>query len=386
MCYIIPVHLLTSREDPFPSVVLEAMSAGVPTVAFEEAGGAPDLLRDHAAGAAVPLGDAAAMVRMMRALALQTGPQERARLARVARQQFPFAAYANRLLHLALPKLHAVTCVVPNYNYAQYLPERLGSIFGQTLAPASILVLDDGSIDDSAAVVQREAARAGRAVCWIASASNSGRVFGQWRRAAELAETEFVWIAEADDLAEPGLLDALCRAMRDAPDAVFAFADSRAVDGAGTTLWADHQDYYRESGTSLLAESGVIAGDAFLASCLGARNLVLNASAVLWRRSALLAALDRSGTKLEEFRLAGDWYLYAEAVAGGGSVAYVAQPLNVHRRHADGVTRRLGQMQHLDEIKRMHRRMRVLLGSTPDLIADQRRALAAARQALRAAS
>ena len=32
------VHLLTSREDPFPSVVLEAMSAGVPTVAFEEAG------------------------------------------------------------------------------------------------------------------------------------------------------------------------------------------------------------------------------------------------------------------------------------------------------------------------------------------------------------
>ncbi len=74
------VHLLTSREDPFPSVVLEAMSAGVPTVAFEEAGSAPDMLRELRAGVAVPLGDAAAMVRQMRALALQTEPEDRVRL------------------------------------------------------------------------------------------------------------------------------------------------------------------------------------------------------------------------------------------------------------------------------------------------------------------
>ena len=245
-------------------------------------------------------------------------------MAQLARQHFPFDAYADRILHLALPSLHAVTCIVPNFNYARYLPDRLSSIFCQTRAPASIIVLDDGSTDESAAVVQREAARAGRPVRWSGSARNTGRVFGKWRRAAELAETEFVWIAEADDLAEPGLLDAMCHALRDAPDAVFAFSDSRAVDGAGTTLWPDHQDIYRQSGTSLLAESGVIPGDAFLAACLGARNLVLNASAVLWRCASLRAALERSGKKLDEFRLAGDWYLYAEALAGGGSVAYVA--------------------------------------------------------------
>ncbi len=378
------VHLLTSREDPFPSVVLEAMSAGVPTIAFEEAGGAPDLLRDHGAGVAVPLGDAAAMVRQMRAVVLQATPENRARLAQAARKHFPFAAYADRLLLLAHPVLSSVTAVVPNYNYARYLPGRLASIFAQSHAPADIMVLDDASSDGSALVVQHEAAQAKRRVRWVGSARNSGNVFRQWRRAAAMAEGEFVWIAEADDLAEPGFLEALCRALRAAPDAAFGFTDSGAVDAQGAALWPNHQAYYAASGAPALAKSAVLPAARFLRECLGARNLVVNASAVLWRRAALLAALDRCGAALDGFQLAGDWRLYAEALAEGAAVAYVAQPLNVHRRHGAGLTRRLPAAQHLDEIKRMHRHMRGMLGSSPGLLAEQRRALAAARQSLRA--
>jgi len=40
------IFLLPSREDSFPSVILEAMDAGLPIVAFKEAGGFQDLLRD----------------------------------------------------------------------------------------------------------------------------------------------------------------------------------------------------------------------------------------------------------------------------------------------------------------------------------------------------
>jgi glycosyltransferase involved in cell wall biosynthesis len=376
------VHLLTSREDPFPSVVLEAMSAGTPTVAFEEAGGAPDVLRDFDAGAAVGLGDVASMVRRMRAIALQTGPEERARLARLARREFPFASYADRLLELALPQAGGVTAVVPNYNYAHYLPARLQSIFAQTEAPAAIIVLDDASADASERVVRQEAARAGRDVRWVGSTTNSGNVFAQWRRAAEMAETEFVWIAEADDGAEPTLLAQLLQAMQSAPDARFGFVDSRAIDAAGATLWPNHQNYYRESGTALLERSGEIQGERFLRECLGSRNLVLNASGVLWRRKALLEALDRCRDGLADFRLAGDWLLYAEALAKGGSVAYVAEPLNLHRRHGAGVTHGLPPRRHLDEIRRMHRHVRALLGDPSGLQAEQRRAISAARRVL----
>ena len=61
------VFALTSREDPFPLVVLEAAGHAVPTVAFDGAGGAPEFLCDGA-GLVVPYLDlelyAAALVRL----------------------------------------------------------------------------------------------------------------------------------------------------------------------------------------------------------------------------------------------------------------------------------------------------------------------------------
>ncbi len=374
------MHLLTSREDPYPSVVLEAMSAGVPTVAFEEAGAAPDVLREFGAGVAVPLGDAAAMVRQLRVMALQTGAEQRARLARVARQRFPFGAYADALLDLAAPDRAAVSVMIPNLNYAAHLAGRLRSVLQQTLPPLEVVVLDDGSTDGSEAVVRA----AGPAMGWVPPAAGAAGLLGQWRRAADLARGEFVWIAEADDLAEPGLLEQVCAALRAAPGAAFGFADSRAIDGDGATLWGDHKAYYREAGTGLLAQSGTIGAEAFLRECLGARNLVLNASAVVWRRSALRDALGRAGEV--PLRLALDWRLYAEALSLGGSVAYVASPLNRHRRHGAGVTGRMGAEAHLEEIRAMHRHMRTMLAGDAKLVTRQKKALAAAKLSLAAAA
>jgi len=377
------VFLLTSREDPFPSVVLEAMSAGVPCVAFEESGGTPDLLREYGAGCSVPLGDAAEMVRQMRALALQTRPDDRERLAQAARRHFSWDAYADRLLQLVDPGTLEVSVVVPNYNYAPYLAGRLDSVFAQTHPVSEVIVLDDASVDDSAAVVRDTAAAAGRTVRWLANSSNSGSVFKQWRRAADLARSEWLWIAEADDQSEPEFLAALCRALADAPDAVMAFSDSRAVDGGGAAMWPDHQGYYAQAGAPMLAQDGVFAADDFLRDCLASRNLILNASAVVWRRTALQQALRRCGADLAEFTMAGDWRIYAEALSQGGTVAYVARPLNTHRRHAASVTHRLPVARHLDEVARMHRHMQSVLGTDQDLVRRQRRAMAEARIALR---
>src|SRR5262249_38488622 len=53
------VFLLTSREDPFPCVNLEAIASGLPVVAFEGAGGAPEVLEN--AGVVVPYLDVDAM-------------------------------------------------------------------------------------------------------------------------------------------------------------------------------------------------------------------------------------------------------------------------------------------------------------------------------------
>ncbi len=48
-----------------------------------------------------------------------------------------------------------VAVAVPSYNHARYLPETLGSVLAQTLPPAELVVIDDGSTDDSVAVIER---------------------------------------------------------------------------------------------------------------------------------------------------------------------------------------------------------------------------------------
>ncbi|MBC7762671.1 MAG: glycosyltransferase [Candidatus Saccharibacteria bacterium] len=53
---------MTSREDPFPSVVLEAMDAEVPVIAFQDATGTQELL-ERGAGALVESFDVSAMAR-----------------------------------------------------------------------------------------------------------------------------------------------------------------------------------------------------------------------------------------------------------------------------------------------------------------------------------
>src|SRR5216110_1203762 len=43
----------------------------------------------------------------------------------------------------------AVSIIVPNYNHARYLPERLSSIFNQTFRDFEVILLDDASTDGS---------------------------------------------------------------------------------------------------------------------------------------------------------------------------------------------------------------------------------------------
>ena len=110
-----------------------------------------------------------------------------------------------------------VTVIVPTYNRAHYLDECLSALLGQSVQPRQILVVDDGSTDDTAAVVGAYGARveylrqpnAGKA-----SALNLGL------GAAVGAD---VWIFDDDDVADPDALKLLHTALHQTPGAGFAF-------------------------------------------------------------------------------------------------------------------------------------------------------------------
>jgi hypothetical protein len=319
------------------------------------------------------MGDAAALADAVLAL-LGTAADEAARaaLAARARSTFRFDRYAVALLHLARPVLAAISVAVPAYNYARFMERRLASVFGQTCPVTEVIVLDDASTDDSVAVARRTAEDWGRDIRLVVNAANSGSAFRQWRRAAAMADAEWLWIAEADDEAEPTLLAALAALVQEVPDLELAFCDSRSIDADGRPVWPSYRDYYVANGAAALAGGGVFAAREFARRFLAERNLILNASAVLWRRASLLAALERCGDDLDRYRLAGDWRLYLELLAASsGRVGVVAAPLNVHRRHAASVTGALAPRRHLAEIARVHALAQARLDLPPETIRRQ---------------
>jgi hypothetical protein len=89
----------------------------------------------------------------------------------------------------------------------------------------------------------------------------------------------------------------------------------------------------------------------------------MNASSVVWTRSELERVLADRAHDLESYRLMGDWLLYAAAALRPGKVAYVAEPLNVHRRHGRGVTDSLDKRTHLEELRRIHGTIAEWLGA-----------------------
>ena len=143
--------------------------------------------------------------------------------------------------------------------------------------------------------------------------------------------------------------------MKADPAIRFAFTDSRSIGVDGAEIWPDYKGYYATLEAGALARSEVFAADDFVRRFLAVKNLVLNVSAVVWRRSALLEALEACGDALATFRMGGDWRLYLQALAAPGArVAYEAAPLNVHRRHAASVTHALDADRHVAEIARCH--------------------------------
>lgn len=232
----------------------------------------------------------------------------------------------------------SVGAVVPSYNCARHLPERLGSISAQTRPVQHLVFLDDASTDGSWAVAEPLLSELNCPVEVRCNLHNSGSVLHQWQEGALLLDTDLAWIAEADDSADPAMIEHLARLLEDDADAIFAFCDSVAIGRDGQRLGEGGKAYAAALGDHGLDKDGSFPAKEFLTRFLSPRNLVVSASAVLWRRSALVAALAAVQREMPLWKCAGDWRVYAEACGAAGRVRYLSAPLNLHRRHAASVT------------------------------------------------
>ena len=332
------VYALTSREDPFPSVVLEALQAGIPVIGFDGAGGFTDPLCEFRCGVVVPAFNMSAFVNALRNLL--DHPVQAQNLGKrgcdLVAERYSFRTYLFDLLGMLGISLPTVSVIVPNFNYAHHLVARLDSITNQSVPFYELIVLDDASTDDSVRVIRQYACERGMPLRVIVNKQNSGSVFRQWSKGVSLATGKYVWIAEADDLCGEALLERLLGAMDD-PQVVMAYAQSRQIDGDGRPLAGHYRDYTDDVSRTRWLQDYRASGLDEIRNCLTIKNTIPNVSAALFLRSALVAALERDLELMCNFKIAGDWVAYL-GVLELGDVAFVAEPLNIHRRHGASVT------------------------------------------------
>lgn len=127
----------------------------------------------------------------------------------------------------------AVTIVVPVFNGARFLPQRIPRLRREAFADVEVLIVDDGSADDSAGIARALSAGDPR-VRVIALERNGGVAKARERGAAE-ATGRYVWFVDADDDWPDDALSRLVEAAeRDRLDVVVA--DARFVyDGGAAT-------------------------------------------------------------------------------------------------------------------------------------------------------
>lgn len=118
----------------------------------------------------------------------------------------------------------AVSVLIPAFNARHFIEDALSSVAAQTVPPAEIIVVDDGSEDGTSEVVERWAGRTGFAVKLIRQANQGVPV----ARNRGMAEASGGWIAllDADDIWLPRHVEVLLRALEACPVAVAAFGDT----------------------------------------------------------------------------------------------------------------------------------------------------------------
>ena len=219
-----------------------------------------------------------------------------------------------------------VSVIIPNYNHAQYLNQRIDSILNQTFDDYEVIILDDCSMDDSKSVIEQY--RGNPKISHIVyNETNSGSTFIQWKRGIDLAKGEYILIAESDDYCSNNFLDTLYNRIR-RDNSVVCFCQSNLVDENDHIygLWDDphelYQDDWCKGGVDIINEHSSY------------RNIIPNASATLFRKECFGKI---NFNHLKRYKACGDWFTWIHILMQG-KCSFCSAPLNYYRRLRDCAT------------------------------------------------
>jgi glycosyltransferase involved in cell wall biosynthesis len=224
-----------------------------------------------------------------------------------------------------------VSVIIPNYNHAPFLKERIDSVLNQTFDNFEVIILDDMSSDNSKEII--ETYRNNQKVVHIEyNSQNSGSTFKQWEKGLKLAKGEWIWIAESDDVAHPDFLTSTMDAAD--PKISLVFTRTKIIDANGENGTFLSCEYYPHPSflNELNIHEGKIDSMAFLTKEMYNFNHIVNASSVLFNKKF---APDIENF-MSRYKLCGDWYFWIKVIEKG-QIIYIDKELNYFRTHLSTV-------------------------------------------------
>lgn len=204
----------------------------------------------------------------------------------------------------------AVSVLMPVYNARRYVGTAIESLLQQTMRDFELIVLDDGSRDDSQDIVRSFAGR-DRRVRWLAR-ENRGLIATRNELLAA-ARSPYCALLDADDIARPERLELQLDYLESHPECVLVGSRVLLIDAEGAPLCEMFDEF----------EHGVIYD-----TLLSGRPHHLCNPAIMMRR----AAVEQAGGYREGFAPAEDLDLFLR-LAEHGQLVNLPQVLTSYRQH-----------------------------------------------------
>jgi len=242
-----------------------------------------------------------------------------------------------------------VSVIIPTYNAARYLPEALESVMGQTYKDIEVIVIDDGSTDDTGEIVQSYRARDRRIRYCLQD--NSGPAAARNHGMRE-ANGDYIAFLDADDLWMPRKLEKQVTVLDRDVRIGFIYCDSLFVDAGLREI----PDYVRK----IKLVRGDIVDDLY-------HDFFLMPPAVVMR----VSCRSTIGYFREDMRV-GEDYEYFLRLASRYRAEVIEEKLMIRRVRSDSLSRQDVVLDATNDL----RTLTEFIGSNPAFHARNRRRVA----------
>lgn len=226
-----------------------------------------------------------------------------------------------------------VSIIIPSYNHSQFLQQRLESIYLQTFRDWEAIIIDDKSTDNSVEIIEKFIVNnhGFKVKLFVVNETNSGSGYFSWQKGIELAETEYIWIAETDDYSEPTFLEEMVK--------ILDYNDTVPLVFCGSNYVEDNNIIYDSANRTkdLDVENGkyeIITGEILLKK-MPFDTYITNGSSVVFKKPK-----GKMDFELFNNRQSSDLFLWSFLVQDSEFV-FFNKNLNFFRRHKNSTTTKM---------------------------------------------